>query len=73
MGSINLTRQELYNLVWIESMLALSKKYDISDVAKIVTIAMTVSARALAIPRTFVPPIISFHREKVIARANQMD
>ena len=32
MESITLTREELYNLVWTESMLALSKKYDISDV-----------------------------------------
>jgi hypothetical protein len=32
MESINLTREELYNLVWTESMPALSKKYDISDV-----------------------------------------
>src|SRR5688572_25554454 len=27
-----LTRQKLYNLVWSQSMLSLSKKYDISDV-----------------------------------------
>jgi hypothetical protein len=32
MESITLTREELYNLVWTESMLSLSKKYDISDV-----------------------------------------
>lgn len=31
MESITLTREELYNLVWTESMLALSKKYNISD------------------------------------------
>src|SRR5580693_8316179 len=32
MESITLTREQLYNLAWTESMLALSKKYDISDV-----------------------------------------
>ncbi len=32
MESITLTREELYNLVWTESMLSLSKKYEISDV-----------------------------------------
>ena len=32
MESITLSRQGLYNLVWTESMLALSKKYDISVV-----------------------------------------
>src|SRR5580700_8610478 len=32
MESITLTREELYNLVWSESLLSLSKKYDISDV-----------------------------------------
>ncbi len=32
MESVTFTREELYNLVWMQSMLALSKKYDISDV-----------------------------------------
>jgi len=32
MKEVKLTRQELYDLVWTESMLALSKKYAISDV-----------------------------------------
>ncbi len=32
MEPVTLTREELYNLVWTESILALSKKYDISDV-----------------------------------------
>jgi hypothetical protein len=32
MESITLTRSQLYELVWKEPMLTLSKKYDISDV-----------------------------------------
>ena len=32
MKEVTITRQELYDLVWTESMLALSKKYAISDV-----------------------------------------
>ncbi len=32
MKSVKFTRQELYEMVWKESMLALSKKYNISDV-----------------------------------------
>lgn len=32
MNTVKLTRLELYNLVWTESMLSLSKKYAISDV-----------------------------------------
>ncbi len=32
MKEVNLTRQELYELVWSESMLSLAKKYAISDV-----------------------------------------
>lgn len=32
MKEITITREELYDLVWTESMLALSKKYAISDV-----------------------------------------
>jgi len=32
MKEVKFTRQELYDLVWTESMLTLAKKYDISDV-----------------------------------------
>lgn len=32
MKQVKLTREELYNMVWSESMLSLSKKYSISDV-----------------------------------------
>ncbi len=32
MDSIHFTRKELYDLVWKEPLLTLSKKYDISDV-----------------------------------------
>ena len=32
MKDVIITRQELYDLVWTKSMLALSKKYAISDV-----------------------------------------
>jgi hypothetical protein len=32
MNQIRLTRRELYDLVWSESLLSLSKKYEISDV-----------------------------------------
>jgi hypothetical protein len=32
MDKITLSRRELYNLVWSQSMLSLSKKYNISDV-----------------------------------------
>ncbi|MCX6272615.1 MAG: hypothetical protein NTU44_15625 [Bacteroidetes bacterium] len=31
MAEIKFTRQDLYELVWSESMLSLSKRYDISD------------------------------------------
>jgi len=32
MNKVSFTRKELYDLVWSNSMLSLSKKYDISDV-----------------------------------------
>lgn len=31
MNEIQITREELYNLVWKEPLTTLSKKYDISD------------------------------------------